>query len=83
MFNPCASSKLAPKLDSVYRWNENSKHSLYEKRVREVEMASFTQLVFSATGRTGPTAITFFKRLAHLLAEKWSQPYSVVMGWLR
>ena len=30
-----------------------------------------------------PTHCTFYKRLASLLPEKWDQPYSATMGWLR
>ena len=29
------------------------------------------------------TVPSLIKLLAHLLNEKWSSPYSVVMGWLR
>ena len=39
----------------------------YEQRIREVEHASFTPLVFSATGGLGNEAKTFYKRLASLL----------------
>ena len=31
----------------------------------------------------GPAACSFYKRLASMLAEKWNQPYSSTMGWLR
>ena len=35
-----------------------------------------------ATGGLAPEATTFYRRLASLLACKWSDDYSVVMGWL-
>ena len=40
----------------------------YEQRVREIERASFTPLVFSALGGMSKPAETTYKRLASLLA---------------
>ena len=31
----------------------------------------------------GSAATVTYKRLASLLATKWSQPYSRIMGWIR
>ena len=50
--------------------------------MREVEHASFTPIVMSATGGLAPEATTFYRRLASLLASRWGDDYSVVMGWL-
>ena len=36
----------------------------------------------SATGGLAPEATTFYRKLASLLACKWGDDYSVVMGWL-
>ncbi len=83
IFNPRAHSNQAPSTATVYRRHEQVKRRVYEQRVRDVEMASFTPLVFSASGGFGPAASTTFKRMASLLAAKWDMPYSVVMGWLR
>ena len=55
----------------------------YEERIREVEHGSFTPLVFSSSSGMGKAATTTYKHLAQLLSEKWSSPYSLVMGWLR
>ena len=52
------------------------KKRAYNQRVREVEHATFTPLVFSATGGLGIQVSTFYKRLASLLVEKWDHPYS-------
>ena len=49
----------------------------------EVEHASFTPLVFSASGGLAMEATYFYKRLASRLAEKRDQPYSCTMNWLR
>ena len=48
-----------------------------------MEHASFTPLVLSACGGLATGASTFYKRLASLLAEKWEQPYSITISWLR
>ena len=58
------------------------KKSAYE-HVREVEHASFTPLVMSATGSLVKEATNFCKRLVSHLAEKWDQPHSHTMNWLR
>ena len=62
---------------------KTKKKRAYDQRVQEVEHATFTPLVFSATGGLGIQANTFYKRLASLLAEKWDHPYSSTLCWLR
>ena len=52
----------------------------YGDRVREVELASFTPLVFSTTGGMGREGNVFYKRLASLLADK---AYGTTMSWIR
>ena len=59
------------------------KKRAYSQRVREIEHASFTPLVLSASGGFAKEATNFYKRLASLLADKWDQPYSQTMNWLR
>ena len=83
VFNPHAPSNRHPRLSSCYRKHELEKKRQYEQRVREVEHASFTPLVLSATGGTANEATTFYKRLASCLATKWDQPYAPTMSWLR
>ena len=56
---------------------------MYEQRCREVEHASFTPLVMSATGGLAKEADTFYKRLASLLSTNWDHPYSSTLCWLR
>ena len=48
VFNPHAPSNRNTNLTSCYRKHERLKKNAYEQRVREVEHASFTPLVFSA-----------------------------------
>ena len=51
-------------------------------RVREVEHATFTQLVRSTTGGMGHAATVFYKRLASTVAEKKDVPYAVTLNWM-
>ena len=67
----------------MYLKHENKKKRLYEQRIREVEFASFTPLVLSATGGMAKQATIFYKRLASLLANKEDSPYGQTMNWLR
>ena len=83
VFSPSAISNQTSTLTAAFRKQELSKRRTYEQRVRDVEMASFTPLVFAATGGAGPAAATTFKRIAGLLSEKWSLPYSAVISWIR
>ena len=83
VFNPHADSNRQTSLATCYRKQEAIKKRAYEQRVREVEHSSFTPLVLSATGGLASEANIFYKRLAARLAEKWEQPYSSTMAWLR
>ncbi len=66
-----------------YRKNELEKKRCYEECIREIEHGSFTPLVLSAAGGTGPTATIVYKRLASLLSEKQGRPYSSTLHWVR
>ncbi len=83
VFNPLAPSNRHAQLSSAYRKHERIKKRMYEQRIREIEHATFTPLVLSATGGLGNEANTFYKRLASLLATKWSNPYNSTVRWLR
>ena len=83
VFNPHAPSNRCTPPSSCYRKHELLKKRAYEQRIREVEHASFTPLVISATGGLANEANTFYKRLASLLASKWGHPYSSTLCWLR
>ena len=82
VFNPHAPSNRHTQLSSCYRKHEQIKKRAYEQRIREVEHASFTPLVISATGGLANEASTFYKRLTSLLASKWDHPYSSTLCWL-
>ena len=83
VFNPYAPSNRQSSISSCYRKHESMKKRAYKQRVREVEHASFTPLVFSATGGMANEATVFYKRLASCLAMKWDQSYSSTLSWLR
>ena len=53
VFNPMATSYRTTAVSSLYRHFERAKQRMYEQRVREVEMSSFTPLVFSTFGGMG------------------------------
>ena len=52
----------------------------YQRRVLEVEMGSFTPVIFITNGGMGEECKMFMKHLAEKLAEK---DYPYVISWLR
>ena len=83
MFNPHTPTNKNTPFQSSYRTHEKMKKRAYQQRVLEIEHASFTPVVLSATGGMANEATFFYKRIASLLALKWDQSYSTVMTWLR
>ena len=83
VFNPNAPTYRNLQLTSAYRRQEREKQRKYEQRVREVELGSFTPLIFSTSGGMAKSTTVAYKRLASLLASKRDQPYSTVIAWLR
>ena len=83
VFNPSAQSNRHGPLSSVYRKHEQEKKRQYDQRVREVEHATFTPLVLSATGGMGRAATTFYKRLTSMIAKKRGTAYAVTLNWIR
>ena len=56
------------------------KRAKYKKVCLE-QRCSFMALVYSVDGMTGKGARAYKKRIASLLADKWSREYSSVAGW--
>ena len=87
VLNPFAHSYFRSQLSRCYQLHEREKRRAYDERVREVERACFSLLVFAqvfaATGGMGPTATTVFGKLASMLAEKRSINYNKCLFWLR
>ena len=48
----------------------------YGEHVREIENATFTPLVFAATGGMGEEVSIFYKRIAELLSVKTKKTYT-------
>ena len=67
----------------IFKEHENEKKRKYQQRVLDVEMGSFTPLVFGTNGGMGTECQMFLKQLAQKLAEKDNERYAVVMAWLR
>ena len=55
----------------------------YGDRLREVELVSFTPLVFSTTGCMGREGTVFYWRLVNLLADKQDWAYGTTISWVR
>ena len=72
VFSPSAPTNRSHQLKATYRRHERR---VYEQSVQEVERASFTSLVFAASGGMGKATAVFYKQLAALLAQKRHQPY--------
>ena len=83
VFNPFTSSYNKSPLKACHRRNKMEKRRHYEERIRNVDHGTFTPLVFTTSGGTGPAASIFFKRLASMLAAKHQKPYAHVLGWIR
>ena len=83
VFHPNAPSYRNSNIPSIYRRHEQAKKREYGDRVREVELASFTPLVFATTGGMGREATIFYRRLADLLSRKSTVAYSTTLAWIR
>ena len=83
VFHPNAPSYRRTKVGSLFRRHELEKKREYGDRVRSVESASFTPLVFSTFGGLGREATIFYSRLANLLAVRHNIQYSQMLSWMR
>ena len=83
IFHPGAQSNKAVTIDAAFEKHETEKKRTYNRRVLEVEKATFTPLVFSTTGGMGKEAELFHERLASLIADKRNTSYSDCMAYLR
>ena len=55
---------------AIVKERESEKKKKYQQRAPEVEMSSFTPLIFGTNGRMGEECKMFMKHLAEELAEK-------------
>ena len=82
VFNPHAPSNKRFSTPARYAHHEQIKRRLYEQRINEVELASFTPLISGTTGGMGKSAAVFYGRLADMIATKIKQPYSSTITWI-
>ena len=83
VFNPLAPSLCNLSLQECFKRNEREKMRQYDQRVHEIEFGTFTPLVFSTNGGSGPLATVVYKRIAMLMSQKLGKPYSQVMNFIR
>ena len=83
VFDPNCQSYKEREPNTIYAHHETQKKNEYNDRVLNVEHGTLTPLVFSTTGGWGREATKFHKHLAQLIAEKRSENYSTVMGFIR
>ena len=82
--HPAASVLSRPEALSQLKSHERAKKNQYASRVVHVQRGSFTPLVFSTYGISGPETTIFLKSLASLFVERNPDlSYSVVMSKLR
>ena len=63
--------------------DHKEKRRSYERRVVEVEHGSFIPVVLSTTGGHGKAAGNLYARIASMLADRRSEPFSIVMAYIR
>ena len=68
---------------TIFKEQEEEKKRKYQQRVLDVEMGSFTPLVFGTNGGMGAYCNRFLKCLAEKLSEKNEEPYHITITWIR
>ena len=68
---------------TIFKEQEEEKKRKYQQRVLDVEMGSFTPLVFGTNGGMGADCNCFLKRLAEKLSEKNEESYHITITWIR
>ena len=68
---------------TIFKEQENEKKRKYNQRVMDVEMGTFTPLVFGTNGGMGLDCQNFLRTLAIKLSTKNDERYASVISWLR
>jgi len=77
-----APSYLSRPVESVLKSAEREKKLKYNTAC-ESKHSSFTPLCTTVDGTLGTEMSHFIKKLADQLSDKWSQPYSITLQWLK
>ena len=77
--NPKSATRIQTLKIEVFKEQEDEKKREYLQRVLDVEMGSFTPLVFGTNGGMGNECQRFLKHLADKIAQKDTEPYSTVI----
>ena len=64
---------------TIFKEQEEEKKRKYQQRVLDVEMGSFTPLVFGTNGGMGAECNCFLKHLAEKLSENNEEPYHITI----
>ena len=68
---------------TIFKEQENEKKRKYNQRVMDVEMGTFTPLVFGTNGGMGLDCQNFLRTLANKLSTKNDELHASVISWLR
>ena len=77
------SNQLGKYTATIFKEQENEKKRKYNQRVMDVEVGTFTPLVFGTNGGMGLDRQNFLRTLANKLSTKNNEPYASVISWLR
>ena len=67
---------------TIFKEQENEKKRKYNRRDKDIEMETFTPLVFGTNGGMGLACQNFLRTLANKLSSKNKEPYASVISWL-
>ena len=67
---------------AIFKEQENEKKRKYNRRDKDVEMETFTPLVFETNGGMGLACQIFLGTLANKLSSKNKEPFASVISWL-
>jgi len=82
-FSPLAKVHVNRDLKSIYSSQEKEKKRRYNHRIIQIEMATFTPLVFSCMGGMSRETQRFYSQLAEKLADKHKTMKSEMMCYLK
>ena len=67
---------------TIFKEQEEEKKRKYQQKVLDVEMGTFTSLVFGTNSGMGADCNRFLKHLAEKLSETNEEPYHITITWI-